>query len=196
MKSHITIGFSTTNKWMSKAIRTVMGGSPVSHAWISFYGLPPWQTTGDEMRWVIQAEAHGVELMPWEMWKKQGNIPMAEFTPIGPDLHWALGWAGTKVGIDYDYSAAFFSGIWAKVQQVSRWFGYWAKGRLLWSPGKMMCSELVTRFLQTASYLAVEGVNPETFNPFKLLQRCVDNPGQFCLEDAHPLVVKKLKLPK
>lgn len=181
MSAEITIGFSTTNKWISKAIRYVMGGSPVSHAWVSFNGIPPWCPRKDvkPIRWIIEAESYGIEILPYDKWKRQGNILMADFALADSGYETLLPWLGSHVGIDYDFLAAFFAGASRALSGVTRWFHYWSNGNFLWSPDRMMCAEMVTRFLQKGKCPAVMDENPELFNPYQLLQRCLENPEQF-----------------
>jgi len=171
----ITVGFSTTNKWISRVIRWVMR-SPCSHAWLA-YDDP---TLG--MRLVMQAESWGYELRPWLRWRKE-NILVAEFVPTGPNLDESLKWIATFLGARYDYKAAILSGLW-------RWFGRAIRGKFN-NPDKLMCSEGVVRFLQHANYRTVRNLDPETTNPKRLLIRCFRHAREFTLTFALPKVLKR-----
>lgn len=157
----ITIGFSTTNKWISRLIRWVTRGR-VSHAWIAFYDPCL------EVRLVMQAESWGYEVRPWELWRSQ-NILVAEFKPkfglVGP-----LRRIAKSLGVKYDWKSAFFSGLW-------RWFGVWIRGRFN-SPKKLMCAEAVIRFLQDGGCIAVSHLDPEVTSPARLLKE-VSNSREF-----------------
>jgi hypothetical protein len=149
----ITIGFSTTNKWLSRVIRWVTRGR-VSHAWIAFYD----SSVGTRL--VMQAEAWGYEVRPWHRWKHE-NILVAEFQPQ-KQLDGSLRWIARSLGTKYDWTSALFAGL-------RRWLGRWVKGRFR-SPKKLMCSEAVIRFLRHGNTLAVLDLDPETTSPARLLQ--------------------------
>ena len=148
----ITVGFSTTNKWISRIIRAVTGGT-VSHAWISFYD----ETL--QMRLVMQAEAWGFEVRPWHRWLTENKL-IAEFRPV-KNLTKSLQWIAGSLGVKYDWKSALFAGLW-------RWFGIWFRGRFS-SPSKMMCSEAVIRFLCHGGVIAVSHLDPEVTPPARLL---------------------------
>jgi hypothetical protein len=152
----ITVGFSTTKKFMSKLIRWITR-SPVSHAWIAFDD----ETLG--MRMVMQAETWGYEIRPWNRWCKE-NVLVAEFSIVCPRVPESLRWIATFLGTRYDYRAAILSGIW-------RWVKRWFKGRCLNDPTKLMCSEGVIRMLQDAECAAVLDLDPDATNPKVLLGR-------------------------
>lgn len=151
----ITVGFSTTNKLISRFIRWITGGR-VSHAWIAFYDPKL------DKRFVLQAEAWGYELRPWNRWLKE-NIWKAEFLlPQTDSLDCALVSISNYLGTDYDYKSAFLLGL-------RNWFGRWMK-KPTNDPSKLMCSEAVIRFLgmtEMGSY----GLNPELSLPSDLLYK-------------------------
>jgi hypothetical protein len=172
---NVTVGFSTTNKLISRCIRWFTR-SPCSHAWIAF---------DDEvlgLRVVLQAESWGYELRPWDRWRKE-NILVAEFIPHGPPLDKSLKWIATFLGSRYDYRAAFFAGLW-------RWFGRFLRGKFN-SPSKLMCSEGVVRFLQHARYEAVADLDPEITSPKRLLIRCLQRIHDFTMTFALPHVLQR-----
>jgi hypothetical protein len=157
----ITVGFSTTNKFMSRVIRWATGGR-VSHAWISFYD----KCLGT--RFVLQAETWGYELRTWSRWNAE-NILVAEFKPVG-DLSGAMLWSLKSLGLRYDWTSAFFAGI-------RRWLGRWVRGKFS-SPGRLMCAEAVIRFLSHGGVGAVSSLDPETTSPARLL-RVVSESDEF-----------------
>jgi hypothetical protein len=156
---HITVGFSTTNKWISRLIRWVTRGR-VSHAWIAFFDPCL------DMRLVMQAEAWGYEVRPWKRWKRQ-NVLVAEFK-TDRQLSNSLQWIAKSLGVEYDWKAAFFAGL-------RRWLGRWLRGRFR-SPRKLMCSEAVIRFLQHAGVSAVAQLDPELTPPQRLLEAVEKSP--------------------
>lgn len=148
----ITIGFSTTNKWISRLIRWVTRGR-VSHAWIAFYDHCL------DTRLVMQAESWGYEVRPWARWQRE-NILVAEYRPQD-QLDESLRWIATSLGVKYDWTSALFAGL-------RRWLGRWIRGRFN-SPKKLMCAEAVIRFLHHGGSTAIAGLDPETTTPARLL---------------------------
>lgn len=160
----ITIGFSTTNKLISRFIRWITK-STCSHAWISYYD----STLG--LRLVLQAESWGYEARPLSRWSRQ-NILVAEYVPIGADLSDNLKWIASYLGSKYDYKAAILSGLW-------RWFGRWIKGKFK-DPSKLMCSESVIRFLQRGeAYPCMMHFDPEVTHPKRIMERCEECKDSF-----------------
>lgn len=149
---NITIGFSTTNKIMSRLIRFVSRGR-VSHAWVSFTD----PVLG--LRLVMQAEAWGYEVRPWERWIRENKL-VAEFS-VKSDLTASLRWLALSLGSKYDWRSAFLTG-------VRLWFGRLWRGRFS-SPGRLMCAEAVIRFLQHRGIRSVESLDPELTTPVMLL---------------------------
>lgn len=155
---NITVGFSTSNAIVSKLIRWITR-SKVSHAWIAYDD----QTLG--MRMVMQAEAWGFEVRPLKRWVKENKL-VAEFVPVGDDLHSSFHYIAKKLGTKYDYKSALLTGLkfW-----VNRWFKI-IKSRSFKAPNKLMCSEAVVRFLQHGGYKTVDGLDPELTSPGELLK--------------------------
>jgi hypothetical protein len=153
------VGFSTTNKIMSRIIRYLIGGG-VSHAWVSFYD----ETLG--IRLVLQAELHGLELRPWSRWLRENKL-VAAFEPnrVKANLMYALRSRANGVGMAYDWWGAFKMGI-------QSWFRRWFKTSLFqpWrTPLKVCCSEEVVEILQAASVASMAGCNPDGIDPKTLL---------------------------
>jgi hypothetical protein len=149
----ITIGFSTTNKFISRFIRWITRAK-VSHAWIGFND----STLGQRM--VMQAERWGYEVRPWTKWLTQ-NKWIAEFEIPQSPADSALQFIASFLGSDYDFTSALLLGL-------KRWFGRWFK-RPTQSPTKLMCSEGVVRFLQFGQYEFATGLDPEATSPGELL---------------------------
>lgn len=173
--SNVTIGFSTTNNWLSAIIRWVTR-SPCSHAWLAFDD----QTMGTRL--VMQAEAWGFEVRPWDRWRRENKL-VAEFRPIGPVLDNSLKWIATYLGSRYDYRAAFLAGLW-------RWLGRGLRGKFN-DPTKLMCSEGVVRFLQHAGYQSVADFDPEITSPARLLKRCFRFRREFEKLSSTPKIEKR-----
>lgn len=154
----ISVGFSTTNKLISRAIRWVTR-APCSHAWVAFDD----QTLG--MRLVMQAEWWGYEVRPWKRWQQENKL-VAEYWPVGPDLGPALRKLAVELGTKYDYSSAFWTGLkgWFKRLFKASW-----SLRPSRTPHQLMCSEAVTRLLLDGGYDFAPGVDPEMVSPGDLL---------------------------
>jgi hypothetical protein len=179
-EQRITVGFSTTNKVMSKAIRWVTR-SPCSHAWFCFNQ----QVVGvrQTQRMVAQAEWFGYEARPRWRWDKQ-NILVAEFELVGPDASNAVhAMLEQYLGSKYDYRAAALAGIW-------RLCGRSIKGKFQ-DPVKLMCSEGVIRMLGHAGYHVAEHFDPETTSPKRLMVRCFQWPTELKLVYALPSVLDR-----
>jgi hypothetical protein len=165
MGLNVTIGFSTTNRLMSRLIRWVTGGK-VSHTWIALDIEPLGQ------RFVMQAEWHGYELRPISRWRRE-NIWVAEFTPLGAPLELPVRRRARSLGCRYDVIAAFFSGIWTWLKSLG------VAVRIRSTPRRLMCAEAVIRTLQDAGYKSVEGMGPELTTPAELLGRLSTSRAEF-----------------
>lgn len=159
----ITIGFSTTNKLISRIIRWITRGK-VSHSWVAYDDF----TLG--LRMVLQAEAWGFEVRPWARWCRE-NIWVAEFRLINGAQHSALRKRAREIGEKYDYKSAIVAG-------VISWFRRWVRAKFSFrshrTPGKLMCSEAVVRFLKDAGCQAVRNLDEELTSPAELydIVRC------------------------
>ena len=178
---NITVGFSTTNKLMSRLIRWITRGK-VSHTWLAFDD-PALGT-----RLVLEAEWYGYFPKSWEVWKKK-NILVSEFRLIGPDAAKALQDIGPKIGTKYDWVSAALVGAW-------KWFGTWLRKRLR-SPKRLMCSEAVISVLKKAGYSSVEHFNVEVTSPQRLMDRAFEMSlvykDQFYVLHADPKVLEYYK---
>ena len=154
-RTGITVGFSTTNKLMSRFIRWITQGK-VSHAWIAYDDA----TLG--MRMVMQAEAWGFEVRPWKKWLTQ-NKWVAEYTLVCPVvvLTKSLKKLAELLGTHYDYKSAALVGI-------INWFKRLSKSKFKQSPKKLMCAEAVVRFLQWSNFSSTINLNPEITSPAEL----------------------------
>ena len=179
---NVTVGFSTTNKWASRAIRWAIrdsrGWSLISHAWIA-YDDPALQ-----VRLVLEAEWYGFRPTQWDIWKKR-NILMAEFRPLRLNTTPGLELLGRSIGLKYDWMSAFWSGTWS-------WAGRWIRSRFQ-SPNKLMCSEGVIRYLQECGYDSMMHFNPEVTHPLRILRRCLEVDVDFELLKVHPEITKRYR---
>lgn len=156
MASSVLIGFSTTNKLMSRIIRWVTRGR-VSHAWIRYYD----DTLQQYM--VLQAELHGYETIPWKRWLTKNRL-VAAYEPTGRlNLLPGVRFIGQYLGVDYDLKSALWCGL-------KRWFRK-HRLRLVSSPKSLMCSEAVCRMLQDGRVTCVSDLNPELVSPQELMNR-------------------------
>lgn len=161
----VTVGFSTTNKWISRIIRWVTRGK-VSHAWIAYDDY----TLG--LRMVMQAEAWAFEVRPWQRWIKE-NKWVAEFKLLGQSPHAALKKRAQDLGQKYDWMSGFWVG-------VAAWFKRWLKARFSFRPSRtpkrLMCSEAVVRFLKDAGCASTASLDEELTSPAELydIVRCSD----------------------
>jgi hypothetical protein len=133
------------------------------------------------LQMVMQAEAWGFEVRPRKRWEQE-NILVAEFEPIGSSLDESLRWLATNLGSDYDYRSALYVGL-------KRWFGRLMKS-VKSTPGKLMCSESLTRMLQYAEYDAVQDLNPEITGPKDLIYRCLKSTHEFKVHFVNDWVMK------
>ena len=150
----ITVGFSTTNKFMSRVIRFITQAK-CSHAWISFYDA----TLG--MKMVMQAEWWGFEVRPWKRWQKENTL-VAEFGVYGGGYYSSLLKLAKLLGSRYDFRSAILVGI-------KGWFRYWFRSKFSFRPSrtphKLMCTESVIIFLQDNNCSATADLNPEETSP-------------------------------
>jgi hypothetical protein len=159
----ITIGFATTNKLISRAIRWITRGK-VSHAWIAYDDF----TLG--LRMVLQAESWGFEVRPWFRWALE-NKWVAEFRFTDGAQHAALRRLARSIGLRYDWLSGFWVGL-------SAWFKRWWKARLPFrldrTPRRLMCSEAVVRFLKDAGCRCAADLDEEVTSPAELydIVRC------------------------
>lgn len=161
----VTVGFSTTRKFLSRVIRFVTRGV-CSHAWVAFHD----ETLGTKL--VAQAEVWGVELRPWALWSKQ-NVLVAEFSLDLPEGALLAALRKIPVGSEYDFAAGFWTGVAAWIR---RWIGARFTFRPSRTPRQLMCAELQARYLRDAG-IPLEGVDEEAVAPVELLE----------LISAHPL---------
>jgi hypothetical protein len=156
MPPQILVGFSTTNKFMSRVIRWITRGK-ASHSWVRY-----WDATLQQYM-VLQAELRGYETIPWRRWLTK-NLLVAAYAPReGLDLLEGVRFISQYLGVDYDLRSAIWTGL-------KRWF----KKRLrrpASSPSTLMCSEAVCRMLQNGQVSCVADLNPELVSPKELMER-------------------------
>lgn len=153
----ISVGFSTTGRFMSRLIRFVTRGR-VSHAWIAFND--PYL----RLRFVVQSEPWGLELRPWDRWIGENRM-IAQFRIDRPetDLEAAIRQLAAMVGTPYDWRSAARAG-WI------RFIGRSARGLARGGMGRLMCSEATVRFLQAAGCPSALQLSAERTTPVALLE--------------------------
>lgn len=165
MIQNVTIGFSTTRKWISAVIRWVTG-SPVSHAWIAF------DDPSIGLRMVLQAEAWGVELRPWDRWSKE-NVARAELT-VGYELApiKLVDLIKGALGARYDWKSAGLVGV---ARWVRRWVASRFSLRVSRTPGRLMCAEVVAVYLDMLGWKHA-GIDVELTSPIELYEMALTDP--------------------
>jgi len=166
MTNEVIVGFSTTDKLMSRIIRWITRGKS-SHAWLRY-----WDDTL-QLHMVLQAELHGYETIPWDKWKSKNRL-IAAFEPNGKNITNGVRFIAKSLGADYDFRSAVWTGL-------KRWFRKKSK-RALHSPKKLMCSEAVVRALQHSGIECVANFDPETTSPVEIYT-ALNNSQEFILKD-------------
>lgn len=180
-RQHITIGFSTRNLLVSKAIRWITQGA-CSHAWFC-YNEQVVEAYCQPIRKVAQAEWFGYETRPRWRWNKRNTV-IAEFELIGFNANTAVHtMINNYLGSKYDYKAAALTGLWHLLKRSTM-----SKFK---NPSKLMCSEGVIRLLNHAGYAVAKNIDPETTSPKTLMVRCFQYPHELRLLYAAPQVLKK-----
>jgi hypothetical protein len=156
-----TAGYSTTNKWISAAIRFITRGK-VSHAWVAFDDA----TLG--IRMVLQAEWFGYYPIPWERWKTQNKL-IAQYRPkVDPERQAkAIRVMAEKIGLKYDWEGGFWVAI-------AAWFKKWMKSKFTFrpsrSPGKLMCAESQVYFFVELGIDFSKDLDEEVTSPVELME--------------------------
>lgn len=149
----IVIGFSTSEGFISKAIRW-FSRSEVSHAWVAF------DCAELGLRLIMHATVGGFKLNQWKRWKK-GNKVVAQFT-CREDLSDGLLKMAKQLDHEYDYLSVI-----AMIPR--RWLG-----KLFRNPvrdrKKLHCSEALARLLQAHGF--AKELDPESTTPGDLLEFC------------------------
>jgi len=159
----VTIVFTASPNWFSRLIRWCTSGR-TSHVFLEFSSVD-W---GD--RWVIEAGAYGVRVVPARM--ARHNI-VAEFDCLFPTDD-PIRWAVKYVGKPYDVWGLFVIG-WSIL--LWRVFKRKLKKPLNNTKGQF-CAEFVSRFLQRADVLP-STTDPELVYPDSLLNTCSLNSKYF-----------------
>ena len=156
-RADITVGFSTTNKFLSRVIRFFTVGS-VSHSWIAH------NSEDYRQRMVLQAEAWSFETRPWKRWLRE-NKWIAEYKYSGLYQIPSLQNTAKSLGLKYDWENGILAGLLAWFR---RWWGMKFSVRLRNTPGRVWCAEAVVRFLKEAGCDCVKNLDPETVVPSEL----------------------------
>jgi hypothetical protein len=146
------VGFSTTNKLISRIIRWITKAK-VSHTFliVELYGKP----------WVVGAEFQGLSMMSVEKFQKGNMIKAVCRVPEITDEHLAV--VMENLGEAYDFGG-LIGGIFP---QIGRWFKQ--KWKNPWADKKaMICSEFVALALQEAKVKGSEELDPTAVTPQEL----------------------------
>lgn len=141
--------FSTSDRWISKAIRRVTK-SRVSH--VAFL------TIADDQAVILHADVGGVQFTPLARYLRE-NIVIDAFertTCTTRDEACSLARAMSKLGDSYDYAAL----VTRAVVRAFRWVGIKANNPLR-SPRSVVCSEFVARTVSDFAAYSPEDVEPE-----------------------------------
>lgn len=141
--------FSTSDRWISKAIRRVTG-SRVSH--VAFLTLASEQTV------VLHADVGGVQFTPLAEFLRKNRIVEAyeRATCTTRDEACSLARAMAKLGDSYDYASI----VTRAVARFVQWFGVKFRNPLR-SPRSVVCSEFVARTVSDFARYSAEDVEPE-----------------------------------
>ena len=148
----VKIGFSTTNKILSRLIRKVTGAK-VSHVWflVEVY----------EKSFVIQADIGGVTITPFSDWEKKWRVVEI----VSPKIEINLAPAWDMLGQKYDY-AGLVGCAWVYLGRVFK--KKWANP--LASSHALFCSEYILDVLKTDNYPGTADIIGDRFSPEDLLK--------------------------
>lgn len=146
----ITVGFSTTNGWFSKAIRMFLKAQ-VSHTYIRFHD--PF-LAGDL---VFHADLPGVVLEDWEVFKEQ-NIVVEEYEIEDEKLLYLIQKNKRLLKRKYDWGQIW---DWAWVI-LFRKYVQKKLSNPLDDPKKLICVEFCMRFLRELGPVPNEKLNPRS----------------------------------
>lgn len=148
----ITIGFSTTDKLISRIIRWATN-SPVSHTFVLFdvYGIPM----------VLEAAFEETRLKPYAYFTNGNNI-VATFDVVCSDE--AIKMLLLNLSTPYDFGG-LFGFFFVQVGRFLRqkWHNPWDNRQALF------CSELITGWLKAQNYPGSEELEPKSTSPNDLL---------------------------
>lgn len=152
----ISIGFSTTNKLLSRIIR-FFSRAKASHAWLLYMDV---SLNNREM--VMQAELNGVVIVPYDYFKTRNKIVAVIDPQI--DMQPGLDAMTNALGMWYDVGGLIGS-AWVLI-------GRWMKRK--WSnpfdnPHALFCSEAIVLALQAARYPNAASLIPSSATPQDLL---------------------------
>lgn len=148
----IKIGFSTTDKLLSRIIRWFTRSS-VSHTWLLFEmeGIPM----------VLEATFEGVRLIPYETFQKK--VTVVDVVPLPYSMD-SVKFLLMDLGLSYDVGGLlgnFFVQIGRMLKM--RWRNPWNNSKA------MFCSELLSGWLKLQGYPGTEDMVPAEVSPEDLL---------------------------
>jgi hypothetical protein len=148
----VSIGFSTSDWWVSRAIRWATRAR-VSHAFLLLEGVSP---LGDL---VLEAEWSGLRLSTLAKAAQGGTRVVETVVPavdLAPAVLKALSW----IGEEYNYTG-LLGMFWVC---LGRYFGK-AWRNPLRNSRSMFCSEAVVYVLQEARYPGADALDPQSVDP-------------------------------
>lgn len=150
----ISIGFSTTRSLVSGVVRWFTK-STVSHSFITFDWL--------DQKWVIEAEANGVQIVPMSNFLARKNIIVKTFDMPNLTMN-HLKLVLDNAGEAYDYTGLFGAiftiiGSWFKM----KWHNPWNNAK------EAFCSELIAQWLKDLDIPAADSLIPSDMTPMALL---------------------------
>lgn len=168
----VFIGFSTTDVWLSKLIRSV-SRSKYSHAWVR-HGSELWGG-----QWVTQADWPVVRTWPWDMASRTWTVQQL----YRPTFDITLAMRSVRKDFEKRYDIAGLFGIFL-VTVVQRWFHRRIQNPLA-SPDELFCSEFVCQMLMNVrlpdgtALPETERWSPEQASPKLLEKYCRRHPELF-----------------
>jgi hypothetical protein len=153
----ITVGFSTSDAWVSRFIRWFTG-SKVSHAFLTCdYEMPGHPVL------VLGAESNGYVMIPRDEFLRTNTV-VAELVPAG-DL--VRGWETALAWLNQPYDYEGIIGVGLSI--IADWIHRKLKSPLQ-SPRHLFCSEAVVRALQAAGTPEALDLDPASTSPDALLK--------------------------
>jgi len=151
----VRVGFSTSNRLVSRVIRLVTK-SKVSHVWL----LVSDSFLGTDM--VMHATMGGFQMLGYEAFKKTHKVVaiLDLQHPVDEGIRKAI----PLLGFGYDYTGLFGAGF----VIIGRWLKRKWKNPFQ-APSKLFCSEIVTFVLQEGGLPGSESLDQSGSNPEILL---------------------------
>lgn len=147
----VRIGFSRTNKWLSRLIRWFTS-SEVSHAFLEYFDENVQQVM------VLDVAFDGYKVVPRSLFEKDNEVVTMLEPPVdlSPGLRIVAKWLGKR----YDWRA-FIS--------FHRWFRNF-KAHPTENPKTLICTEMVVCALKLSDYPGAQSLDTKGTSPNELLE--------------------------